>query len=449
MKTLRARPALMILLVLLSLILLTGVVYAVGRSLGYVPGVGLVDQEHGIRILSTPVSAGSDQITFTIKQVVADATHTFISYQVDGISTQDNISSACTDSPALQLADGRKLDFLSGGAGGMESIAGEPMVYETSYTFPPLPAGVKTVSFLPPCDRSAITLQLVLAPADFVEPVVEVGATYAASGPSLTSTPAPTATSAPAAAGSESTPETAVSLLSEMLPRDPNVATGLSLEKVIELDDDYVLIGNFTDGGAVPGHVAGTYADLRYLLQITDAQGQVLDFWPRPDLLPENTSQYVIGWAYEFHKSVAHGPLKLSLASVPYHRTDQYKFSLDVGQNPQPDQKWELDRAVKFGEYQIDIDDITALTDGYAIHYHTADGMPEEGLMLQFDLVSFDQARSTAGDAIRNGKVIYGMSLHFDDGTHPAGNLTFSLLGSQHLQFSGPWTLTWSPPSGK
>src|SRR5512133_202111 len=56
MQTLRARPALMILLVLLALSLLTGVAYAIGRSLGYIPGVGIVEQGAVIRVLAEPVS---------------------------------------------------------------------------------------------------------------------------------------------------------------------------------------------------------------------------------------------------------------------------------------------------------------------------------------------------------------------------------------------------------
>ena len=39
MKTLNARPAFAFLIVLVAISLLSGVVYAVGRSLGYIPGI--------------------------------------------------------------------------------------------------------------------------------------------------------------------------------------------------------------------------------------------------------------------------------------------------------------------------------------------------------------------------------------------------------------------------
>ena len=90
MQTLRARPALMILLVLLALGLLTGVVYAVGRSLGYIPGVGLVEQGRPLRVLAEPVTVRKNGMSITVKQVVADSSRTFVVYQVDGISPGDD-----------------------------------------------------------------------------------------------------------------------------------------------------------------------------------------------------------------------------------------------------------------------------------------------------------------------------------------------------------------------
>ena len=43
-------PCACILIVLVALSLLTGIAYAIGRSLGYIPGVGLVEQGAEIRV---------------------------------------------------------------------------------------------------------------------------------------------------------------------------------------------------------------------------------------------------------------------------------------------------------------------------------------------------------------------------------------------------------------
>ena len=85
MQTLRARPGMVIVIVLLALSLLTGVAYAIGKSLGYIPGIGVVDQSVPIRVLAEPVTVEQQGISVTVSKVVADLTRTFVSYRVDGI----------------------------------------------------------------------------------------------------------------------------------------------------------------------------------------------------------------------------------------------------------------------------------------------------------------------------------------------------------------------------
>src|SRR5512139_1714559 len=75
-QTLRARPALAILLAILVLLLMTGVVYAIGHSLGYFPGVGIVDQNSPVRVLAKPASLTRDGVTVAIEQVVVDSQRT-------------------------------------------------------------------------------------------------------------------------------------------------------------------------------------------------------------------------------------------------------------------------------------------------------------------------------------------------------------------------------------
>ena len=56
MQMVRTRPALVLFLVLLALVLLSGVAYAIGKVAGYIPGVGIVDQSAPVRILAAPVA---------------------------------------------------------------------------------------------------------------------------------------------------------------------------------------------------------------------------------------------------------------------------------------------------------------------------------------------------------------------------------------------------------
>ena len=61
------------------------VVYAaISRLLGYIPGVGLVDQSAPIRILKEPVSQTRDDITVTVYEAVLTAEKSEINYGVSG-----------------------------------------------------------------------------------------------------------------------------------------------------------------------------------------------------------------------------------------------------------------------------------------------------------------------------------------------------------------------------
>ncbi len=85
MQTLRTRPALAILLSFLALLLLTGVVYAIGRLTGFIPGIGFV-QKDALRVLSESVSETREGITVSIEQVFADPERTIILYKTEGLS---------------------------------------------------------------------------------------------------------------------------------------------------------------------------------------------------------------------------------------------------------------------------------------------------------------------------------------------------------------------------
>ena len=110
MQTLRARPALLIVMVLLALGLLTGVAYAVGRSLGYIPGVGLVEQGAPIRVLAEPVSLTRDGITVTVTAAVLTSDKSTFVYSVENVpfsaySHNENVS-GCYDMAKIMLPAG-------------------------------------------------------------------------------------------------------------------------------------------------------------------------------------------------------------------------------------------------------------------------------------------------------------------------------------------------------
>ena len=407
-------------------------VYAAMRQLfGYIPGVGIVEQSNGIRILAGPVSVEQSGITVTVEQVVADATRTFVAYSVVGIPSWDKSGvPICTDPPSLQLSDGSTLSFLGGGGG--EIGPDKPFSFATNYIFPPLPADVRQVVFLSPCQMPAIQLNLILAPSDFATPAVEIAATFESSGPQYTTTtpmPVPEQTFPPAP-NNPSTPAT---------PTPVPHGSGLHLEQVVELDNAYILAGNFTDVGDLAGVLSvdeGTYPVL-----ITAADGQPVSYTSRNDIRPAVELGGVWYWAYEIPKPV-HGPLTLTLTSIPVHQENSVQIPLDVGKNPQLGQKWELNRTVNLGGYDFVIDDIAKVENGYSIHYHTNASVPDLSLII---LVAGVDSTQGGGSSNRQPQeVLYSETINFD--SPPTGNLTFLLILHKIVQLPGPWTLTWSPP---
>ena len=141
MTTLRSRPMLAVLIALFVLLALSGVAYAVGTMLGYVPGFGVVDENASLRVLSRPVSQTRDGITWTVKEAILGPNKTVVVYSLEGIQ-QDMLShdeeiSGCMDMPEIYLPNGDILR-VTGGEGGYR---------ETRWEYGPIPAGVNDVVF--------------------------------------------------------------------------------------------------------------------------------------------------------------------------------------------------------------------------------------------------------------------------------------------------------------
>lgn len=145
MKTLRARPALAIVIAVLALLALTGIAYAVGRLTGFIPGVGFVEDvqsalEEPVVIereaLGTLGKAGIGEpnltesssglaaqdrggITVTVQEAVAETGRTVVVYKVTGLPPDllgiDRLQAESKDqaeplADQIRLPDGTILD---------------------------------------------------------------------------------------------------------------------------------------------------------------------------------------------------------------------------------------------------------------------------------------------------------------------------------------------------
>jgi hypothetical protein len=444
MMKLRARPMLAMLIALLTLLVLSGAVYAIGRSLGYVPGVGIIDQSIPLRVLAEPVVAEKDGLTVTVSQVVADSEHTFVAYAIDGLFWQKEGWPMCGGLPSLQLPDGSLLNIVSGGDGPRGGRVGDPMNFETTASYPPIPVDVSNVKFTFPCILAEsngpknwqIPLKLSPAPKDYATPGVEVGATFVSSNPKFILTPSPTFDAA------LFTPE----LYDPSWPATPTSVpngSGLYLEKVIELPDSYILIGNFADAGDLPGGLSVDDNPYHDLPHIEDGLGNPIDFKVREDLQPEAGSggRWARYWAFEIAKPVR-GPLTITLDQINIGVFDTTQFNFNVGPNPQVGQKWELNLPIHLRKYDYVIDSVEAIKDGYLFKYHSGIDAPE-GVSLDINIVGSTLEGSSSQVNGGNTVVEYSGSLTYS--VQPTGQLTVELTLSETVPLQGPWTLTWTP----
>ena len=417
MKTLRTRPLMAIVLTLLTLLALTGVAYAIGKSLGYVPGLGVVDQNTPLRVLAGPVSQTRDGVTVTVEKGTSDSQKTSLRVSVNGVDA--NGGPYC-DNPyprLLRLVDGTTLEE-NGGYGEVDHKS----VYTDVITFPALPAGSDDVTLEIPClwlvtkpEDWKIPLHFVPADGTEVNPVIEIPST------------APTTQAA----------------FETIPPTESPYGISLALEKVVPLDDGYLLIGSlrWTDKTVN----IGPYFDNSYNLHAVDANGQIvaleepeMSAW---DLLPPvEPDSLVTQWIYKVSGRQHAWPL--TLTTNAYIDLDaNIPFTFDPGPNPQKGQVWQLGQELT--------------VNGHVIQLVSATWQHDDGISnmasLEFDTVSDDPAVITldikdilyrseqhlCGGGGEKPMVIYCEAL-----TPEPRTLTITSI---RLLVPGPWQVTWQP----
>lgn len=193
------------------------VIAAVRGLLGYIPGVGIVEQGAPIRVLAEPVTVTRDEISITVTSATLSADKTHIEYCIFGVPgsaypDREDVM-GCTTPEYLRLPD-------------------ETQLSRKGNDFEPVPARIDAATFVMPCifntlpaktpENWELSLRFVTAPPDLtVMPVIDLSPT---SQPSLIP-----ATTAP----------------TEELGATPTsmVNNRITIIKEIETSDGYILIG--------------------------------------------------------------------------------------------------------------------------------------------------------------------------------------------------------------
>lgn len=404
--TLRARPIVVLLIALSILLALSGVVYAIGKSLGYIPGIGLVDQSVPLRVLTEPVTLTRDGVTIKVEEAVISADKTVVRFTMDGISPYDNpqdLTKCDGSSTGVSLPDGSHLKMIAG-----YGLNGWASGYEARYTFDPLPSGVNDATYIPPCLQGylpdanlndwILTLHFVHAPPQMtVMPVIEI-------------------------------------------PPSPQAATQnpLTLERVIETDNGYILAGTFSSAGLPADEKAVRFGQPP---TITDASGQAVPFTfadYKLDLPAEKTQAGIFPWAFELHGKQFDWPLTITVNSLAVKLSGvQAQFEFDAGPASKDGQVWEnLNIHFELAGHPVHVLNVISTVDSYQFNFVSEDS-------TIFNAVDLSIGDSTQGMTGMNGLDSFSSEAKFA-GAVPSGRMTV-LLSHPVILESGNWQLQWKP----
>lgn len=313
------RPAVaasMIVLLLLAGFLIAGpqrVFAAVRGILGYIPGVGIVENSAPIRVLAEPVITVREGIAVTVASAVLTTDQTYINYLIFGVPgdaypDREDVQ-GCIQAESLRLPDGSQLNRVGSG-------------------FSPIPANINDAVLVIPCifntlpgtvpENWEIPLHFAPAPPDItVMPIVEVS-------------PSPQVQWTEAAA----TP-----VLANNLTPTPPAESAITVQKVIETADGYILVGRI-----VLLSEPGQAVQMSGGLEIRDANGKLVPHTTPTDITPDvdwgNPNES--GWVAQFKAAGLAYPLTLSVPGVTLLQLDPdatASFVFDAGSSPQMGQE--------------------------------------------------------------------------------------------------------------
>jgi hypothetical protein len=411
------------------------VVEALKRLVGYIPGVGYVEQGASLRTLAVPVTLEKDGLTLTIEKGAADPQRTILLGHIEGY-TPDRYGEGYCDKPAqLILPDGRILGQTQSETSSLnsrnESLNGS---YYIRYVFEAMPAGQREATLAIPClmyDNSfkdwKLEMKFEVADANQVMPVIEL--------PTAQDVPAPT------------DPLT--------IPASPTGSTiegfSIVLESESALPDGYILSGSY--------HWTDPRFDITSVQiidpKITDANGQSVPFAPADPLTPFDPALKKLPFAYQITGKEYAWPLTVSINSLTVNLPDKGTFQFDAGENPQVGQKWDVNIDVPVAGHIIHVQTIE-LTAGrtsseLGFTFTMTTNLPVMGASID-DPNPIISGNSSAGggggggggggdNVTAVGTITYGWAL---EGYSPGGVKTF-VVSNLAVMVKGPWQVTWEP----
>jgi hypothetical protein len=432
MTILRTRPFVVLTIALLALMVLSGAAYALGRTLGYIPGVGLVENNTGMRVLAEPVSVTRDGVTVTVSSVLVYQDRVELIYEIAGAPPEYyNSHDACgsyhphgnfwSDADAdLRLPDGTVIRRDYAGKYQSQNTFAMKPVYAAE-----VPADVTEMTMLLKCipftkigtapENWEVPLKFKYVPAGTVigEPVLDV------------------------------TPSSASSV-------SDNGIT-VTLDRVVPQDGKYLFYSSaVADDKQKP--ITRTFAASAYIVDATGQKVALTDMRP-PSIL--DTEQ---NWELQPVSQLAYGPYTLTIDKIfAYYEANNASFDFDPGQNPQIGQTWQIDQTLKLGG--VDVKVVSAKMVEKDL---TSWGMSTNTTGIEFTFEAADEKTPINLDIMDNDAQhnLAGMVVPANDNFEPAAKVSIGLyyekgiptdkipvaINKETVMISGHWELQWSAP---
>lgn len=427
-------------------------VNALKKLLGYVPGVGLVENNGNLRMLAEPASVTRNGVTVTVTQAMVYADHVELTYTVQGVSeSQDMGSNTCGfDHPNNDFWSDADADLrLPNGTIVRRDYAGK---YQSANMFAmqpvyavTIPSNVLELRMVLKCipftqlgtapENWEVPFRLVAIPAGTVvgAPVIEVEAT------SAPATPEPAA------------PTAAL----------PSPKINMTLERIVPLDSGMIFYIHFNVDNPDPSLISIMPASA-YLV---DSLGQKTQL--RGDFIWQ-PFEHRVGSSFEYtlQTKPADGPLTLVVENAvayyaplysdpPQATPEQMSFAFEAGSNPQYGQTWQINKDFMIAGYPIhvlsaraanwaDIETPNFLSgsQGYEYGYEfTVETDPSVKMLMRMDIMS-----ESPSCGLSNGQSIMpdSSSIHYTElcrDAYPKGDVRvtiaeLSVLVNNTLQVS-------------
>jgi len=381
---------------------------AVLHLFGYIPGVGIVDQNSPIRLLAEPVSITRDGVTVSVNQVVLTGTETRLDFGVSGVPLsaypKAEATSGCVEREFLRLPDGTRIDMNA-----------------------PIPANVNEATFVLPCIFNTLPgtvpidwelpIHFVAAPSDLtILPVLDVTPKVSPTDKNL-----------------------GLDIETPSATTNGSTQAIVSMDKIIETEDGYMLLGSVR-----PNIPAGSWLQITGPAIIKDANGKNVNYTFPNDVQPLDDASLGQGgysWVMQINGTGVKFPITISFSGVIISQVDSEAFAkttINVGSNPQPEQIWEVNQDVQIAGNTIRLISLTAQAEGYS--FRIDPGMNLSGVSVQIE--GYQANGGGGGEGTTNGKV-FNTSLIYSD--LPKGDLTILFSNPRLASPTATWQAVWQP----